>query len=159
MGIKPIAKEELFQFIENKFAEQNLTINSKTITDILNYSNCHPHFTQYFASVVFDEIRNGCDENNNEFKQMWMEKIINSQSVVFQSIYDQLNKNQRKILITLSHSVDEIFSNEARKNFNLPTSSTLSTNIKGLLQKDIIHKDGSSYKISNPIFNYWVSIL
>lgn len=159
MDIKPIAKEELFQFIENKFTEQNLTINSKTINDILNYSNCHPHFTQYFASVVFDEIRNGCDENNNEFKLMWMEKIINSQSVVFQSIYDQLNKNQRKILITLSHSVDEIFSNEARKNFNLPTSSTLSTNIKGLLQKDIIHKDGSSYKISNPIFNYWLSTL
>jgi len=159
MNITSIAKEELFQFIKSKFAEQNLTINSKTINDILNYSNCHPHFTQYFASVVFDEIRNGGDENSIDFKLNWMGKIINSQSVIFQNIYDQLNKNQRKILLTLSHSAEEIFSNATRKKYNLPTSSTLSTNIKSLVQKDLIYKEDNLYKISNPIFMNWLVTL
>ena len=159
MDIKPIERRELFKFIEKKFAEQKLNINDKTINDILNYSNCHPHFTQYFASVVFDEIRNGNNENNKDFRTKWMEKIINGQSVVFQNIYDQLNNNQRKILLTLSHSTLELFSNATRKEYNLPTSSTLSTNIKSLIQKDLIYKENNIYKLSNPIFNNWLKTL
>ena len=159
MNISPIARAELFRFIKNKFEEQNLTINSRTIDDILNYSNCHPHFTQYFASVVFEEIRNGGDENNDEFKFKWMEKIINSQSIIFQNIYDQLNKNQRKILLALSHLTEEIFSNATRQKFKLPSSSTLSTNIKSLIQKNLIHKTDNLYIVSNPIFNNWLAKL
>lgn len=159
MDIKPIERGELFEFIEKKFAEQKLNINKKTINEILNYSNCHPHFTQYFASVVFDEIRNGSNENNEDFKIRWMGKIIDSQSVIFQNIYDQLNSNQRKVLLTLSHSTKEIFSNSTRKEYNLPTSSTLSTNIKSLIEKDLIYKDGNLYKLSNPIFNNWLKTL
>ncbi|MCF6268090.1 MAG: ATP-binding protein [Melioribacteraceae bacterium] len=133
MDIKSIARKELFTFIKNKFAKQNLTIATKTIDDILNYSNCHPHFTQYFASVVFDELRNGKNENSKNFKEAWMEKIINSQSVIFQNIYDQLNNNQRRILLALSNSTDGIFSNAIRKKYNLTANSTLSTNIKSLI--------------------------
>ncbi|HED36841.1 MAG TPA: ATP-binding protein [Ignavibacteria bacterium] len=159
MDIQPIERRELFEFIKNKFAEQNLSINAETIDCILDNSNCHPHFTQYFASVVFDEIRNGSDENDEKFNHKWMEKIIDSQSVIFQNIYDQLNNNQRKILLTLSHSNREIFSSAIRKKYNLPISSTLSTNIKSLIQKDLIYKDSNLYKISNPILDNWLKTL
>ena len=159
MDITQIARKDLFEFIEGKFFEQGLNITPKTINDILDYSNCHPHFTQYFASVVFDEIRNGSNESDDEFKHNWMEKIINSQSVIFQNIYDQLNNNQRKILLTLTQSTQEIFSNTSRKKYNLPTSSTLSTSIKSLIQKDLIYKDGNQYKLSNPVFSNWIKTL
>jgi len=159
MDIKPIARKELYKFISDKFVGQNLTIATKTINDILNYSNCHPHFTQYFASVVFDEIRNGSSEKGKQFKETWMEKIIDSQSVIFQNIYDMLNNNQRKILLALSNSTEGIFSNAIRKKYNLTTSSTLSTNIKSLIQKDLIYKDGNLYKLSNPVFNNWIKAI
>ncbi len=159
MDIKPIKREDLFAFIKRKFEKQKLEISNKSINDILDYSKCHPHFTQYFAATVFDEIRNGSNQNKNDFKTKWMEKIINSQSLIFQNIYDQLNNNQRKVLLTLSNSAEEIFSNKVRKQFDLPTSSTLSTNIKSLIKKEIIYKDNNQYKIANPVFENWLKIL
>ena len=159
MDIRIIKRKELFSFILKKFTEQKLSILPKTINEILDFSKCHPHFTQYFASVVFDEIKSGADESEEDFKNIWMNKIIDSQSVIFQNIYDQLNNNQRKILLALTYSPNEIFSNRTRKNYDLPSSSTLSTNLKGLISKDIIYKHMGGYYISNPVFENWIKTL
>lgn len=159
MDIKEIPRADLFNFIGDKFLEQKLEISSDTINDILTYSKCHPHFSQYFASVVFDEIRNGADQKDKDFHSKWMNKIIDSQSVIFQNIYDQLNNNQRKILMALTSTSKEIYSNEIRKKFDLPTSSTLTTNIAGLVKRDIIYKTKSEYIISNPVFENWIKTL
>lgn len=159
MDIGTIKRTELSKFISKKFAEQKLNVSPKTISDILNISKCHPHFTQYFASVVFDEIKSGTDENRKDFTNLWMGKIIAAQSVIFQNIYDQLNNNQRKILLALTHSPREIFSNNSREKYNLPSSSTLSTNLNGLISKNLIYKHKSEYYISNPVFENWIKTL
>lgn len=157
--IGEIKREDLFNFITKKFIDQNLRILPKTVEDILDFSKCHPHFTQYFASVVFDEIRNGSDENKEDFNNIWMNKIIDSQSVIFQNIYDQLNNNQRKILMALTKSSHEIFSNKVRKKYKLPNSSTLSTNLTGLISKGLIYKKNNNYFISNPVLENWLKTL
>lgn len=156
MDIGSIAREDLLAFVSSKFSEANIEIEAKTIIDILEYSNLHPHFTQYFASVVFDELSKGVDENSENFKTNWMMKIIDSQSVIFQNIYDQLNNNQRKIIFAIANSIDELYSEKSRKEFDLPSSSTISTNIAGLISKDLIYKNKSNYSISNPVFKEWL---
>lgn len=159
MEIGKIENEELYNFISKKFNEAGLDICSTTINDILEYSNLHPHFTQYFASVVFDVIKDGEDENDVNFKINWMNKIINSQSVIFQNIFDQLNNNQRKIIIAIANLTEELYSENTKKEFGLPSSSTISTNIVSLMSKDLINKDKGKYIISNPVFAEWLKLL
>lgn len=159
MNIGEIKRDDLYSFILEKFNEQGINILPNTINDILDNSKCHPHFTQYFASVVFDELNGGGDENLEDFKNIWVSKIINSQSIVFQNIYDQLNNNQRNVLIALANSSKEIFSNKRRKEFGLPGSSTLATNLMGLIAKDLIYKEGDAYFISNPVLELWLNTL
>ncbi len=117
MDIGTIEKSDLFNFILNKFKQEKLGIQSKTINDILEYSKLHPHFTQYFASVVFDELKNGENENDEKFKKNWMNKIIETQSVIFKNIYDQLNNNQRNIILAIASETKELFSESTQNSY------------------------------------------
>jgi hypothetical protein len=145
-------------FILKKFKESSLTIPKKQIHAILNKSRCHPHFTQFFASVVWDLIYEDYNPQDINFENTWMNKIIESQTIIFQNIFDNLNKNQRKILQALA-SGDEvkIFSSSIKNQFQLPANSTIGIAIKSLIEKAIIYKHVTSYyRIVNPVFNEWI---
>ena len=76
MNLSAISRDELFTFIEDNFTKHGLSIKAHTINKILNKSECQPHFTQYFASVVFDLVKSGIDQNINSFHNNWIKKII-----------------------------------------------------------------------------------
>lgn len=158
MNIDPISVKDLSSFIQRKFKQCGLKIHKENVLSIIQKSNKHPHFTQYFASVVFNMIRNGEDQTSPDFESKWMEQIINSQTIIFQNIYDQLNSNQRKTLMAIANSGKnaEIYSSGLRKIYKLPASSTLTIALKALIKKDIISKSENSYMANNPVFKEWL---
>ena len=158
MNINAISKEDLMQFIKNLFISTGKNIPDKTIETLLEKSGCHPHFSQYFASVVWEMIYQGADPNKDDFTKTWIDRIINSQSIIFQNIFDQLNNNQRDVLKAIALSKDdlEIFSVKNREKVSFIASSTLDTTLKSLIQKDIIYKNGKLYNICNPVFKEWI---
>lgn len=161
MHINPIGKDDLAQFIDEKFKQKGLEITRKNIEAILEKSEKHPHFTQYFASVVFDLIRNGVNQNDVNFTDLWIEKIIQSQSVILQGIFDQLTNTQRVVLLTIAVLLkdEELFSSYSREKYHLPASSSLSTAIDSLIKKGLIVKEDKRYKILNPVFKAWLQTL
>ena len=161
MNLKAIRKEDWYDFITKKFKETSVEIEPKLIENIIDKSRCHPHFTQYFASVVWDLIVEGYDPQNPEFDGLWINRIIESQSIIFQNIFDNLNKNQRKILNVLAASNEktQIFSSSIKEQYNLPINSTLNVSLKSLIKKDIIYKETDHYQIANPVFREWIKRL
>jgi hypothetical protein len=161
LNIMPIQREELAAFIEEKFRQKGLVITSQNVEAILEKSGGHPHFTQYFASVVFDLIRSGEDQNEDNFTGLWTEKIIQSQSVIFQGIFDQLTNVQRAVLaaIALLKEDEELFSTASREKYRLPASSSLSTALASLQKKGLILKEHKQYRILNPVLKAWLITL
>lgn len=157
MKLSVINRDELYRFIKGNFAKHDLPIETHTIDKILEKSECQPHFTQYFASVVFDLVKAGIDQNSNDFPVYWMKKIIIPQVDVFHDIYDQLTNSQRATLQTIA-KLDEpgIFSEEVRTKFGLPVSSSLNEALKALQKKGLVNKVKDLYKITNPIFKEWL---
>lgn len=153
-----ISHKDFSKYIKDKFKENGLEIKKQTINNILGKSKLHPHFTQYFSSVVFDHIRNGANQNKKDFTNTWMDSILNSQGITFQNIYDQLSSNQRTTLsaIALSDESTELFSSQSKKEFNLPTSSTLTVSLNSLIKKELINKNNKKYELINPVFNEWL---
>jgi hypothetical protein len=157
MNLTVISRKELFTFIRQKFYNNKLPIADETINDILDKSECQPHFTQYFASVVFDLINAGYKQEDEDFSRFWMEKIILSQSDVFQDIFDQLTNSQRLALQTIAEQNGAaIFSESIRIQYNLPVSSSLTEVLKALQKKGLIYKTTDHYKITNPVFKAWL---
>jgi len=157
MNLSVISREELFHFIEQNFKKNALPIRKQTIDSILDKSECQPHFTQYFASVVFDLINAGYKQQDEDFTQLWMERIIIPQSDVFQDIFDQLTNSQRVVLQVIAGRNDAgIFSESVRIQYNLPVSSSLNEVLKALQKKGLIYKSPESYKITNPVLKAWL---
>ena len=159
MDLSEISEKDLRKFIKEKFKKSNISINNDTITEILEKSELHPHFTQYFASVVFDLLRYGEDENEKYFNQGWMNKIINSQSIIFQTIYDQLSSNQRRVLtaIAIIDNDVELFADSTRREYDLPISSSISVTLGALIKKSLIYKTtDNKYKVDNPVLKEWL---
>lgn len=158
MPIQEISYEDLYNFIKERFHKTKIKIKKSAIDQILQKSKCHPHFTQYFASVVWEFLLEGADETDPEFHAAWMGRILNAQSVVFQNIYDGLNSNQRRVLMAIAsmQKSEKLFSNDIKKRYKLPASSTLTVAAKGLLKQDIISKIDNEYQINNPVFEEWI---
>jgi len=107
MNLSAISKDELHNFIERKFKKSDLAISKQVIDKILEKSECQPHFTQYFASVVFDLIKAGIDQNDESFPVLWMKNILLPQTDVFQDIYDQLTNSQRATIQAIARITNQ----------------------------------------------------
>ncbi|MBI9034678.1 MAG: ATP-binding protein [Bacteroidales bacterium] len=161
MNIEPIANVELAKYIERKFSDAGLRINDSVIEMILEKSEGHPHFTQYFASVVFDLVRQGMDPHDDDFQSYWISLIIRSQSIIMQNIFDQLSNTQRQVLFALARidEKEELFSSVVRDKYQLPVSSSIVAAIQSLVKKGLINKRDNRYTFVNPVFREWVLTL
>jgi AAA+ ATPase superfamily predicted ATPase len=158
MTLEPIQPGDWKKFITDKFGQHNLEVTRDTVDDLLRISGGHPHFTQYFASVVFDLVRNGVNQQEEGFSQLWLDQIIRSQSVIFQNIYDQLTNTQRAVLqtVALLQAGEEVFSGDVREKYRLPTGSSLASAMSSLQKKGLIRKNQKKYAIVNPVMKYWL---
>lgn len=160
MKLSVIDKTELSGFIKEKFNDYGLQIKNQTIDRILEVSECQPHYTQFFASVVFDLMRTGIDQDREDFSNIWLNRVMYSQTDIFQDIYDQLTIAQRSTLLAISKTGGSgIFSDMVRTRYDLPVSSSLTETIKALQKKALIYKSDKEYKFVNPVFREWLLTL
>ena len=79
---------------------------------------------------------------------------------IFQDIFDQLTNSQRSALQAISKLKEiGIYSDEARKRYKLPVSSSLNEALKALQKKSLIYKKGDEYRFSNPVLREWLLTL
>ena len=160
MNLSVISQNELSKFIKEKFTSYQLPIKDHTIHNILQKSDCQPHYTQFFASVVFDLVGSGYDQDAEDFTDVWLNKVMLAQKDIFQDIYDQLTNSQRSALQAIATLKEiGIFSDEARKKYRLPVSSSLNEALKALQKKSLIYKLGNDYRFSNPVLREWLITL
>ncbi|MDA3928827.1 MAG: ATP-binding protein [Prolixibacteraceae bacterium] len=161
MNITPIGRKDWKKFVREKFKSVGITINTNVLNELLDISECHPHFTQYFASEVFYLIKFGGNQYSPDFTNVWLSKVIESQSHIFQNIFDQLSNIQRTVVIALVRleEGEGLFSATVRDKYGLPVSSSLNTTLQGLIKKDLVNQDENAYRIINPVFKQWLKTL
>jgi hypothetical protein len=108
--------------------------------------------------MVWEFLVEGFHQDDPEFTTTWMDRIIAGQSIIFQNLFDQLNQNQRKVIMGIASLTpgEQLFSENYRQRFRLPASSTLTVTINSLLKKDLINKDNGDYTILNPVLKEWL---
>lgn len=123
--------------------------NAETVAEqILEYTRCHPYYTQQLASTVWEAAfyRNISYDNVVKYS---IDTIIRTHDLDYERLWMSVNKTDRKVLRIISKETPLY---EDKK---VP-SSTIYSSTKKLLKKGLLIKE-EAYEIEDPFFRNWIT--
>lgn len=159
MSLEPINKNIYIEFAQQKFEDYSKSIEKNTVEMIYDMFDgqtwyVHTMLNELFAMTDKEET---C---TNEFIPLAETNIIDAQKEVYLQLISQLGVKQKAVLqaIAREKKVVGITSASFIKKYNLPSSSSVQTAVKALLEKDIISKSSEgSYFICDYFFRKWMA--
>jgi len=146
-----IPYSDFFKFLQDRFA--TITDKATEISEnILNFSHCHPHYTQQLAFHAWMTLeRKKYTENMvNET----VENIILQHDNDFERLWSNFNNTDKKVLIEIAFEQANLLSAPTLYK-NTSASSTIFSALKRLTKKGILIKT-KKYEIDDPFFRNWI---
>jgi AAA+ ATPase superfamily predicted ATPase len=123
-------------------------------TAILNFTGCHPYYTQQLAFAVWEIMHH--DENNRDYIQQAIDDLIRVHDNDYEKIWNGFNKTDKKLLIGLSISDLTPLSEAFYRTFDIGAPSTAFSSLKRLMQSGYIIKSEGKHEIDDPFFCQWI---
>ncbi len=151
MSLGPIPKKDFFEFILEKFKQTEGDVPKKIIEKILDYTKCHPYYTQYLCHEIWFINRSPKKETIIDEA---ISNIIAQQSVAFEHIWDELkSRNQRALLRGIACEGEHRYSPEFIENYRLKSPSQVEKSLQLLVKKGILDENN---KIIDIFFKEWL---
>ena len=114
--------------------------------DILDFTKCHPYYTQQLAAQVWEFIN--YQEVTEDVVSLAIEQLIKMHDLDFERLWISMNRTDREILLQIATGANPL------QNRQKPTSTSFSA-IKRLMRDGyIINID--KYEIEDPFFMQWI---
>lgn len=113
--------------------------------EILDFTKCHPYYTQQLASQVWEKGKNGEMENIVEEA---INRLLEFHDLNFERIWLNFNNTDKRILIWLANN---------NKPYTLLgiAQSTISSSLKRMLKDGYVIKT-TEYEVEDPFFRNWI---
>ncbi len=146
-----IPNKEFAKGIKRKFESTDRKISQSVIKNILDITEGHPYYTQQLCHELW--YLSTDDHLNEKMVEKARKNILQYRSDFYEQEWSEIKSNiQRRLLIALADGVEDLYSEETVKNYNLKTSSHVQKAYKALESKDIV-KDK---KIIDIFFKSWI---
>ena len=113
--------------------------------EILDFTKCHPYYTQQLASQVWEKGKNGEMEN---IVEKAINRLLEFHDLNFERIWLNFNNTDKRILIWLANN---------NKPYTLLgiAQSTISSSLKRMLKDGYVIKT-TEYEVEDPFFRNWI---
>jgi len=132
-----IAKEIYARFIAKLFAEYKKKISRESIDFVLNFTNCHTFYTQYFCNVLFASGAKQIEVGNAQKAAIEILKL--NEGSYFQ--YRNLITNAQWQLLQAIAKEEKLYKAHSKifiHKYRLGSSSMVSRGIEALIEKEMI---------------------
>ncbi len=141
-------------FIQQKFKETKKTICREQIDDILQWLDNYTFYVQSFCNKLwFLSGKTITKKDIDNTKQY----IINEHDFIYSNLQNILTSAQYNLLksIALEGGVRQPSAKEFINKYNLGTTSTVSSAIKALMEKELIYSENNIYKVYDVFLAKW----
>ncbi len=121
---------------------------------ILEFTHCHPYYTQQLAFVLFDQISTGMKPADRITQAI--QSIITTHDADYERLWQLQNQTDRKVLVSLAQNEGNVLSDQVRLRNGLPAMSTVYSSLKRLLAQGYVLKNQEGYSIDDPYFAKWI---
>ena len=156
MTLSPINLEHYVDFAKSLFKEYQKDIAKETITEIYQRYEGVTWYVQSVLNALFTLTKTG-ETCSLEMVEGAIRQVIAQQSFAYTSLLYQLPSKQKEVLMAICKEgkATSITSRPFLQRYHL-TASTVQAAVKGLLEKDFITQELSTYSIYDKFFAMWL---
>ena len=145
---------DFFEFL-NKGFKTLTSANELLATEILNFTKCHPYYTQQLAFQVWMSIERNEKVNNVVNKSI--DELVLIHDMDYERLWSTLNKTDKKILIGIINETISPLKEEFSRKISISATSTVFSGLKRLVEQGYLIKLGT-YELDDPFFKQWIKI-
>jgi hypothetical protein len=147
---------EVKKYVKERFAQGKIRLTQEVLSLIGERSGGHPYYTQLLCHIFWDECldKKGITEKDVD---QGLEKMLERERQVYQTILDDLTQTQKNLLIALSSEPKaQIFSSQFLTRFHLGSASSVQRAFQGLIEKDLLDRENDHLVFQDPFFALWL---
>jgi hypothetical protein len=151
--LNKIPYDDFFIFLQKRFeiiTDKSIEISEK----ILDFSRCHPHYTQQLAFHVWLVLEREV-YSENIVKEV-IDNIIMLHDNDFERLWNNFNNTDKKVLIELAFEKADLLTVPVLHK-NACAASTIFSALKRLTVKGVLIKT-EKYEIDDPFFRNWIIV-
>ena len=154
LNLTRINRNDFAAYLENGF--KMLKIQSKDIiNDILDFTKCHPYFTQQLSFSTWGIVSENPTTDNPVSQAILA--ILKIHDMDYERLWGSFNNTDKKLLIGLSESGLSPLSESFYRKYDLGASSTVFSSLKRIMKNGYITKIENKYEIDDPFYKYWIT--
>jgi len=116
----------------------------------------HPYYTQLLCHILWDECLDKKEILEKDVQEA-LDKMLQREGQVYEAILDGLTQTQKNLLLALSREPKaQIFSSQFLSHFHLGSASTVQRAYHGLIERDILDKEGDRMIFQDPFLPLWL---
>lgn len=157
MQIGKIDSEKYVDFAIRLFEEAKKNISKEFVETAYNSVDGVTLYIQFIMNELY-QITAQHKEVTQELYDTAMANLLHKQSFVYTNVLSDMTTNQREILYALAMegNAAEVTSSSFIAKYNLKSSSSVQSSLKGLIAKRIVVKENGNYVISDRLFKLWL---
>ena len=157
MQIGKIELDKYVEFAIGLFEENKKKISREFIETAYNSADGVTLYIQFIMNELFQIVPQGKVVTQGLYDSA-LTTLLNKQSFVYTNILSDITTNQKEVLFAMAKEGNdvEITSSNFINKYNLKSSSSVQSSLKGLISKKIIAKENGRYVISDRLFRLWL---
>jgi len=157
MNLQPLDLNVYTDFCVGKFEEEGKHLDAKVVTLLYERFEAVTSYMHRVMNVLFSRTDKGatCDVSMVDEA---VEFIIRLSSDTYESLFYQMPEKQRLLFLSIAREgkAKEVTSGAFIKRNKLNSASSVSSALKGLLDKDFITEDKNVYSVYDQFFALWL---
>lgn len=157
MNLQPLDLTVYTGFCVGKFEEEGKHLDAKVVTLLYERFEAVTSYMHRVMNVLFSRTDKGatCDVSMVDEA---VEFIIRLSSDTYESLFYQMPEKQRSLFLAIAREgkAKEVTSGAFVKRNKLNSASSVSSALKGLLDKDFITEDKNVYSVYDQFFALWL---
>ena len=153
-----IDKPKYLEFCLDNFAKANKKIDVAVIDKLYDDFEGVTFYLQKVMNILFSwtDSRKKC---SLDMYYESIDYIINFTAPIYVDLYSQLPEKQRQVMLAICKEgkAQNITSGDFVKKHGLPSPSSVSSAVKGLLERDLITMSNGAYMVYDKFFEIWMS--
>jgi len=153
LRLNKINRNDFKNYLESGFKLQKE--KAAISEEILEFTKCHPYYTQQLAFIVWEILSNTPDSINSI--PLAVDEILRNHDMDYERLWATFNNTDKKLLIGIAESGLTPLSEAFYRKYEIGAPSTVFSSLKRIMLNGYITKLAGKYEIDDPFLRRWIA--